>query len=293
MGIYDRDYYQADEMRPLRPWDGKSMVTLLIIANVIVFIANFLFSQRNSLAEMLTLSASDLQQPLHWFRLLSYGFVHAPNDPFHLVFNMVTLYFLGRNVEDKYGKWEFFRFYMLTLLLCGIGWCLVHYNQPSARLLGASGATTAVAMLFVFSFPHATLSLYGVLPIKAWMLGLMIILMNVFGSRQHVAYEVHLIGAGLAAIYFYLNLNLGFLGDALSGASLRMRQWRRGLRVHRPAGRGFEGDNDSGGESPLSKDEAEADRILDKIHREGKDSLTAREQAFMEKYSRKVREQRR
>jgi hypothetical protein len=41
-----------------------------------------------------------------------------------------------------------------------------------------------------------------------------------------------------------------------------------------------------------AKEDAEADRILDKIHRQGQSSLTSSERRFMEKYSRRVRQRR-
>jgi membrane associated rhomboid family serine protease len=306
MGIYDRDYYQDDQMRPMRPWDGKSMVTLLIIACAVVWVANFVFSSRtNAFAAQLALRPEDLASPLNWYRFVSYGFAHAAS-PWHLIFNMFTLYFLGRNVEDKYGKWEFLRIYMVSVLLCGLGWSLMHYASDARyTLVGASGAVTTVAMLFVFSFPQATLMLYGVIPVKAWILGVAIVAMNVLGSRSvnmpgsdeaMVAYDVHLIGAGFAAIYFFAGLNFGFLGgwldrgrDGISRGRVAMRQKRRGLKVHQPEPWSDEPPR----EVAPSRDEVEADRLLDKIHREGKDSLTAREQAFLEEYSRKVRQQRR
>ncbi len=289
MGIYDRDYYQADQMRPLRPWDNKSMVTLLIFANVFVHVLNFVFTSPTAqIANFLSLYPENLLQPWGWFRLVSYGFVHG--GIFHLLFNMLTLYFLGRQVEDKYGRAEFLRVYLLMLVLCGIGWCLLRLNAEefNYKLLGASGAVTGIAMLFVFSFPQATLMLYGILPVKAWVLGIGIVVMNVISSwdTDNVAYDVHLMGAGLAAIYFFGNFNLSFMGDWYASTQTKLKQRRRGFKVHRPEELG-------GGEPPPSKDEQEADRLLDKIHRQGKDSLTAREQKFLEAYSRKVREQRR
>ncbi|MEZ6138024.1 MAG: rhomboid family intramembrane serine protease [Pirellulaceae bacterium] len=306
MGIYDRDYYQDDEMRPLRPWDGKSMVTLLIIACAIAWLANFIFTSRTSaLTILLALRPGDLASPLNWYRFISYGFAHDAS-PWHLIFNMFTLYFLGRNVEDKYGKWEFFRIYLVSILLCGLGWSLLHYaSEGRYTLVGASGAVTTIAMLFVFSFPQATLMLYGVIPIKAWVMGIAIVAMNVLGSRSvnmpgsnepMVAYDVHLIGAGLAAIYFFANLNLSFLSgwldrgrEGISRGRTVIRQKQRGLKVHKPD----PWSADPPQETAPSRDEIEADRLLDKIHREGKDSLTTREQAFLEEYSRKVRQQRR
>lgn len=288
MGIYDRDYYQESQLRPLRPWDNSTMVTLLIFANAAVYIANFLFSGRSAdplgLMRYLTLRPEDLTEPLQWYRFVTNGFAHDPQRIFHILFNMASLYFLGRNVEDKYGKWEFGRFYMLTLVLCSLVWAIVHQGQ-SVQLLGASGAVTGVVMLFIFSFPQATLLLYGVVPLKAWVIGVVVIASNVFGSPDDfVAYDVHLVGAAMAALYFYGNWNLAFLGNWFDGMQTRVKQKRRGLKVHRPTSHSHE--------SP-SKDAAESDRILEKIHREGKDSLTSRERNFLERYSREIREKRR
>ena len=283
MGIYDRDYYREDELRPLMPWDGKSMVTLLIIANVVLFVANFLFFNRNNaLTDLLVLHAADVTAPLQWYRLVTAGFAHGGVT--HILFNMATLYFLGQNVEAKYGKWEFLRIYMVSLILCNLAWCGLHYaSEPSQGVLGASGAVTTIAMLFVFSFPHATLYLYGAIPVKAWLLGVLMIVGNIFGTANYIAYDVHLVGAAFAAAYFYGNLNFGFMGRFVSQISDRSSARRAKLKVHRPV------DSPSGAPD---KDQEKADRILEKIHREGKDSLTAAESRFMEKYSRRIRQQR-
>lgn len=284
MGIYDRDYYQEDDLRPIRPWDSKSMVTLLIIANVALFVANFLFtSASGNLTRFLSLSPQDLESPVGWFRLVTYGFAHL--NLLHILFNMVSLYFLGQGVENKLGKWEFFRFYMLTIVLCGLVWALMRMGAtaPIPVLLGASGAVTAVAMLFVYSFPHATLMLYGVVPVKAWVMGVLIIVLNVLGGRDGVAYDVHLMGAAIATVYFFGKLNFGAAGQLFSGWKTSWKQRQRGLKVHR---------EDSSDRSVATKEEMESDRILDKIHREGQESLTARERAFLERYSRDMRRRR-
>lgn len=270
------------------------MVSLLIFANVAVYLANFLLgrSLTPNLTEQvaglggmrfLALEHDTLFNPLQWYRLISYGFAHDPKQISHILFNMLSLYFLGRNVEDKYGKWEFFRFYMVSIVVCGLVWCLMRLGQESGTVLGASGATTAVAMLFVYSFPQSTLYLYGVLPVKAWVLGIIIIVGNLFGSREYVAYDVHLVGAAFASLYFFGNLSFSSLGEFVESIQTRFKQQRRGLKVHRP---------DPHDSPSVSKDEAESDRILEKIHREGKDSLTSRERSFMERYSREIREKR-
>lgn len=290
MGIYDRDYYQ-DELRPLRPWDNKSMVTLLIIVNVVLFVANFIFSpDTDALSRNLAVEPQNLWQPVYWWRLVTYGFTHDPGRINHILFNMVSLYFLGRSVEDRLGKWEFFRFYILTIVACGAVWCGLHAGSGN-WLIGASGATTAVSMLFVFFYPQATLHLFGAIPVKAWVLGIMIIASNLFtpmgfsgeSAGPQVAYDVHLVGAALAAAYFFGKWNFGFLGSFLGDMKTRAKQKSRGLKVHKPAAEP---------DGQPSKDELESDRILDKIYREGEDSLTSKERKFMERYSRQVRKRR-
>ncbi len=287
MGIYDRDYYETDAVRPLRPWDSHSVVTMLIVANVVVFVADFLLTANSSaVTRSLTLRATALTQPWLWWQFLTYGFAHA--DLGHLIFNMISLYFLGRAVEDRLGKWEFLRFYLATLILCGIVWSGLHFGE-NLHLLGASGAVTAVSMLFVFFYPHATLYLWMVVPVKAWVLGVVIIVWNLFTpttSDGSVAYDVHLAGAALAAGYHFGRWKFGFLVRWWDSARHSLRARMRGIRVHRPAG--------TGPSEPAGKsdDDREADRILEKIYRDGEASLTRRERKFMEQYSRKVRQRR-
>ena len=69
----------------------------------------------------------------------------------------------------------------------------------------------------------------------------------------------------------------------------RVKQQRRGLKVHRESS---DGPDSTPSVHAPSKDDIESDRILEKIHNEGKDKLTLREQRFLERYSREVREKR-
>ena len=283
MGIYDRPYYREGGLPPVAPWDQRSMVSLLIIANVAIFITNLLLTNRSgTITNLLALDPLVMQQPLQWYRVLSYGFAHSSRDVMHIVFNMASLYFLGRSVEDRYGRWEFLRFYLVAIALGGLYWAIRTWGGGPS-MLGASGGVTAVCMLFVFCFPRVEILLMGVIPMPAWVLGVLIIVGNVLGGRGGVAYDVHLVGAAFATAYFYGNLNFAFVEHFADRARVSWKQKQRGFKVHRPQ---------EPPEAPLGKDELEADRILAKIHQQGQDSLTAAERKFMESYSRRVRERR-
>jgi membrane associated rhomboid family serine protease len=292
MGLYDRDYYHEQEFQPVMRWDSRSIVSLLIIINVVVFVANFLSGSANPVNKLLCLASPDhLKQPWQWYRLLTNGFVHASLP--HIFLNLLSLFFLGPTVEAKYGRGEFLRIFLIAILGCSLIWLLRHSLSGSKPmfLVGASGAITAVTMLFVLNFPHSTLSLWGVVPVKAWVVGVMLIVFNLLGNSsiqfngvKNVAYDVHLLGAAFAAIYFYGKLNFESLGSL--GASIgKLFKGKPNLKIHQPE----DGQAESGIDPNM---QAEADRILEKIHREGQDSLSAKERKLLEKYSRAVREQR-
>jgi membrane associated rhomboid family serine protease len=286
MGIYERNYYRDDVELNLTPsWNGRSAVTVLIIANAVVFLANMLFSpgplsegNQGVINELLMLNADDLAKPWLWWRVITNGFTHSALSPFHLIFNMLGLYFLGRPVEDRYGTKEFYRIYFVSLAICSLGWLLI--QRLSGRhdsLLGASGAVTCIEMLFVYNFPTARI-IWFLFPVPAWVLGVFLVLTNMVSRPgSNVAFDVHLIGIACATAYFFLKLDFRFMDDL-------SQTWRRivrrvtgpRLKLHSPT-------------KQLAESE-EADRILAKIHASGQDSLTSREKKFLEKYSRKVRE---
>lgn len=286
MGIYDRNYYREESDLDLRPnWDQRSAISTLIIINIVVFVANIFLSKnfvgayQGEVNEFLMLSDEDFGRPYLWWHTLTYGFCHDAQSSFHLLFNMLGLYFLGRSVEARYGRTEFYRIYLISMVICGVLWLVKQQAFGlNGRLLGASGAVLCIEMLFVFNFPTARVILM-VFPVPAWVLGILLVLMNFASSPSTgVATDVHLTGILCATAYFFLGLNFRFLGD-IQGS------WRRWLRRH--AGPKLKIHNES--TSTVGLDALEADRILAKIHEKGQDSLSSKEKKFLEKYSRAVR----
>ena len=49
-----------------------------------------------------------------WWRVLTAGFLHI--GPMHLVFNMLALYVLGRDLETVLGRGRFLAVYLIALL---------------------------------------------------------------------------------------------------------------------------------------------------------------------------------
>ncbi len=288
MGIYDRPYYQEEGSPNLTPsWDQKSAIATIVIACAGVFVANMIFTAtNNSINNFLTLHSDDISHPWMLWRTVSYGFAHS-QDIMHILFNMLGLWMLGRSVEERYGRTEFFRIYLLAIFICGLLWLVLRASlHENAKVCGASGAVCCIEMLYVLNFPRSTLMLFGVVPIQAWLFGVFFIFGNAMmggggnGNGSQVAWDVHLIGIGFACVYFFGKWNLSVLTAPLGGWRLLKRKFLGPrLRAFDPSGKS-------------AADETEADRILDKIHQFGQDSLTSKEKRFLTNYSKAVRDKR-
>jgi membrane associated rhomboid family serine protease len=75
-----------------------------------------------------------------WYRLVSSAFLHA--NIFHIGFNMLLLYFLGRLLEPALGTPRFVVVYFAALLAGSFGALVA---DPNAASLGASGAIFGLA----------------------------------------------------------------------------------------------------------------------------------------------------
>jgi membrane associated rhomboid family serine protease len=292
MGIYDRPYYR-DEDRRFAPRIPQSAVIWLILINAALWLVNGLFfAQNNWLTESLAVSPGTLTRPWLWWQFLTYGFVHHWSAD-HIIFNMIGLYFFGPEIEGIYGRREFLRLYLVLLVVGSVVWALLTRltNAPSGPLVGASGAIVGVILLFCLNFPRRTILLMFVLPVPAWVLGVIVIGGNVMGALSgpaagsvQTAFSVHLTGAALAFLYFHFHWNFGRLfhsaGDWL-GAGRRSR-----FRVLRPPADETSEDDDP---DDLSR---RVDQILQKIHRQGEASLTRQERRLLETASREYQKRR-
>src|SRR4051812_22513341 len=69
---------------------------ILVLITVGISIAGF---NNESVINKLILWPRFMDKPKEYYRLLTSGFVHA--DWNHLIFNMITLFFIGRSIEES------------------------------------------------------------------------------------------------------------------------------------------------------------------------------------------------
>lgn len=309
MGIYDREYYR-DEPRGLSFGGDWSAVTTIIVINAVIAVIGFFLpleinpwtrQGQTWITQHLALQGDLFQQPWNAWQLLTYGFVHDPNSVIHVLFNMFALFVFGRDVEGIYGRREFFKLYLSLLILAGLFYVTLSAltapaDDPLNPVIGASGGVMGVAVIFACNFPKRLLYIWGVLPVPAWLLVGLYVLLDFLGTRDErsqTAHWVHIGGAAFGFLYYRTRWNLFRLWPSrlASKVNWKIKLPGRGpkLRVHReedePAA-----ENDYLTTGRLQK---RVDELLEKISRSGEASLTDEERQFLADASRRYQQRRR
>jgi hypothetical protein len=162
------------------------------------------------------------------------------------------------------------------------------YPMAAAQryVIGASGCGMALIVLCAIYFPHQIIILLF-FPIPLWVLGGFLVLKDLFmflqGGAPGIAHEVHLAGAALGVAYRFVDLRLSTFLRWFHQIKLR----RRVRRTLSHASRGAP----PGGVPRFLEDleNQRMDRILEKIHRFGRESLTEEELEFLNRMSQRYR----
>jgi len=201
-------------------------VKLLLIANTAVFALQLVLPRAAGhwLTGTLGLVPPDVLHGQVW-QLATYLFLHGGFT--HFLFNMFYLFMFGSAVEREMGKRDFLRYYFVTGVGAAVVWTAWNHGSPIPTV-GASGAIYATLLAYGLFFPHNTLYLFFVIPVKAWLLVALAIgsavLFQVQGSSDGVAHLIHLAGAAIGFVY----LRRGFSTVPLIE---RYRRWRMRRRL--------------------------------------------------------------
>lgn len=259
----------------------------LLIANVIVFLATMLLG-RGMIFYMFGLMPARVISPLpQVWRLFTYLFMHS--DIGHIFFNMFGLWMFGAELEYNWGTRDFLKYYFVCGIGAGLLVILVSYTQlgnPFVTTVGASGAIFGILVAFGMMWPDRIIYFFGILPIKALnfviIFAAITLIQGLTGTSGNVSWPAHLGGALTGFIYLKYGWRIAVYAEHF-GKKMKRRRFHV-----------VQGGKGSSRDDSLSRDEdrgrhpdhdAEVDRILDKIAREGMDSLTDRERKILDKAS--------
>ena len=182
-------------------------IKALIAINVVVFLVQHLVS---GLLETLGLTPADVVTRGYIWQVGTYMFVHT--ELIHILFNMLTLWMFGTELERIWGTRYFTKFFLVTG--AGAGALTVLFALlpigPSefvyrAIVIGASGAIYGLLLAYALYFPDRPILLFMLFPVAAkyavTIYGLLALWLS-FSERGGVANATHL--AGLIVGYVFL-----------------------------------------------------------------------------------------
>jgi membrane associated rhomboid family serine protease len=182
-----------------------SLTVLIIVATVLV---SWLAFNNPRLLERLILWPPAIARRHQYDRLLTHGFIHA--DFQHLLFNMITLYFFGRLVEQWFvpyiGRVGFVLFYLSAIVVAILPTYLRHVGDARYRSLGASGAVSAVLFTFILVQPWSLIFVFF-LPVPAIVYGALYVGYSVWMEKHgqdNVNHSAHLWGAAYGIAFTLL-----------------------------------------------------------------------------------------
>ncbi|MBT7352340.1 MAG: rhomboid family intramembrane serine protease, partial [Phycisphaerae bacterium] len=220
------------------------------------------------------------------WRLIGFQFLHA--DLFHLLFNMIALYFFGPLIERVLGGKRYLAFYLLCGVAGGLMYLMLNlagyvwvgslglpvipgllFNATGTPLIGASAGVFGVLVGGAFLSPNVRVLVFFIIPMRlatmAWML-IAISVFSIFFGTQNAGGEAAHLGGAIAGFGFIRHPS-------------RLHRFFDWLGRFDPTSRNFRTKSIRQAAKPRTDD---IDRILAKISREGLHSLTSREKKLLQ-----------
>ena len=179
----------------------------LIIANSAVFLLTLIAPIHQILFQWFSLIPTDVVTRFFVWQPVTYLFLH---DGFmHILFNMLGLWFFGKDLEEIWGTRRFLQLYFF----CGVGAGLVAvlanylFGDPMGKTVGASGAIYGIFLAAAVLWPDRIIIFY-IFPIKLKYFVMILAAISFFSLRDlnsGVSDIAHLSGMGFG----YLFLKMG------------------------------------------------------------------------------------
>lgn len=276
-----------------------NIITKLLIINVAIFVMQsillLLFTisgNQNTFISFLeylyfpkSLGAF-IQQP---WSILTYQFLHTPFGIFHILFNMLFLFFFGRILTEFISERYVLPLY-ITGGIFGALLFMITYNlspafQFNAMLVGASASILAIVIAAASIAPDYTVFLIIFGPVKLkWiaLFALLIDIINISSGSNAGGHIAHL-GGALAGFLFITSYRRGLnwfswlfrIADKIDTTKSRKP---RVAYVNKDSSKKTTPKNEK-------QEQQRLDQILDKISKSGYESLSKEEKEFLFKVS--------
>jgi len=285
MGIADRDYHRTDRREPTGFFSQLTpVVKWLLVVNFGIYFLDVLLESPDGVRPLREFGIFTIHSAVNEMKIwqfITFQFLHGSIG--HVFFNCLGLFFFGPWMERWWGQRKFLTFY----LLCGVAGAVFYTLLVSFGLLARDNSYSQLL--------GASAGIYGILigvAVIAPDLRVRLLIPPIELSMRQLAIALMVISAG--SILLKLGGNeggeAGHLGGAILGFFLVRYPWLLGhdrqVEIIRPKVVAPKPLSKLRPRSEMEKEQDSAvDKILDKISREGFQSLTQEERDFLQKAS--------
>lgn len=266
---------------PLYFYIGINVTIFLItsFASVLLFLFGISLNISDLVREYVAFPAALPKIPYRFYTVITYMFFHQ--DVFHILFNMLWLYWIGSIFLEFLNKRQFHFVYIAGGFAGAILFALGYNVFPvfslsliSATVIGASAAVMAIITAAATLTPNYSIRLLFFGDVKIKYLAIAYFVLDIIGIAQSNpgGSFAHIGGAILGFVYIR-QLQKG-------------NDWSK-LFIRKPKLKVVKNDNSSATKTKETGtvSQQEIDAILDKISKTGYDKLTAEEKAKLFKAS--------
>ncbi|MGV6846088.1 MAG: rhomboid family intramembrane serine protease [Lutibacter sp.] len=257
-----------------------NIVEKIIYLNVLLFLITALFTSFT--VSWLALPANLNELIYKPWTIVTYAFVHE--RLFHLLSNLIILFYIGNLFLDFHSKKQFINFYFLGILVGAFTFLLYYYfkNENGLPLGGASAAISAIFVGLAAKIPRYALRLRFIGSVELWVLAAIWVAFSILqlGNPNQAPAVAHLGGAAFGYIYakqLALGNDIGkwfeqLLNFLANQFSLKKRNSLKTV---------YKSTKKKKQNTTSNYNQQKIDEILDKIGKSGYESLSKEEKDFL------------
>ena len=270
------------------------MTNRLIIANIAIFLLIIIVQAIGRISEVdlypiiniiFSLEASWQGILMMPWGLITSIFTHF--DLYHILFNMIFLYFAGNMFEQSFSSKKLILVYIFGGIFGGLfevisGSIFFPQNEVHS-VIGASGSVMAIFTALAFYNPNTKVLLFGLVPVRLFVLALFFLATDLIGVGEkgdNIAHFAHLGGA----FFGFLSVQNINTSKNIIVQIERFEKKIKNIFKKQPKmyyTRSDQHKTDEQYNLDKRKKQQKTDLILDKISKSGYDSLTKEEKDFL------------
>ena len=246
-------------------------IKVLVTINFCIFVLQSIARAENLFFPLFGLVPKLVWSELMIWQPFTYMFFHG--GIWHVLINMFVLWMFGNELERLWGKKFFLNYYFTTGVGAGLITMIFGFNSMTP-VVGASGAVYGVLLAYGVIYPNRQVYLYGLIPIKSiwFVIGVgAIAFLSSFNEMSQISHLTHLSGMIIGYLLLKKPVRWKTLWFYISKRVMEYKVQKEEKKVLQ--------------QHVIERD---VDQILDKINREGFNSLSEEEQDRLYKGSRSL-----